>query len=177
MAIANQILIDTTPKLQQMQTGIDTQAVELARHYARDMNAWEQAFEQEWRAHSDTYVHGASEEIMAPYRERDEAIKNRHREMYRSIFQRYATEKTRKYGGPDAPLSAGFPTKYSGIKSDTKACVEVKSKSRIEVTFDGHTSVNDGLTRFIILRVGDEWRIDSFKYKFEDEEKWINGIL
>ena len=27
----------------------------------------------------------------------------------------------------DAPLSAGFPTKYSGIKSDTKASVEVKS--------------------------------------------------
>ena len=160
-----------------MQTGIESQAVELARNYSLQMNAWEQAFEQEWRAHSDTYVHRASEEIMAQYRELDEAIRNRHREIYRSIFQRYVTAKTRKYGGPDAPLSAGFPTKYSGIKPDTRADVEIKSKSRIEVTFNGHTSVNDGLTRFIILRVGDEWRIDSFKYKFEDEEKWINGIL
>lgn len=160
-----------------MPTGIEIQAVELARNYALEMNAWEKAFEQEWRAHSDTYVHGASEEILAQYRERDEFIRDRHREIYRSIFQRYATEKTRKYGGPDAPPSAGFPTKYSGITSDTRADVEVKSKSRIEVTFDGHTSVNDGFTRFIILRVGDEWRIDSFKYKFEDEEKWINGIL
>lgn len=160
-----------------MQQEMEKCAIDVALTYALEMNKWEAAFEQEWSAHQDTYVHGAPQDELARYRNQDQAIQLRHRERYRMIFERYATEKERKYGGPNGPLSAGFPTKFSGISSSTSVMAEQKNTNRIEVTFSGLNSVNAGSSRFILLRVGGEWRIDSFKYRFQGEDKWNNGIL
>lgn len=160
-----------------MQQSTEDKAIETARRYAQAMNAWERDFEQEWSAHAATYTHGAPEHTMAAYRERDRAIQDHHRSIYRTIFQRYATDRARAHGGPDAPLSAGFPTKYAGIDAATPAVAEVKRKNRIEVTFDGLTPANPGRTRFVLLRMGEEWRIDSFAYQFAGEDTWRRGIL
>ena len=90
---------------------------------------------------------------MAAYRHRDQEIQERHRvSLYRAIFQRYCTERVRKYGGPDGPQSACFPTRYAGIGRETSARVETKSTRRIEVSFDPVKAISEKTFCFVLLR-------------------------
>ncbi|CPR19052.1 NTF2 fold immunity protein [Brenneria goodwinii] len=153
----------------------DAQAFTL--QFATLMNEWEAAFCAAWRAHGETYIHGAEEAIMAQYREKHEAIQRRYREQYREIFVRYCTDKVRKYGGPDGPMSAGMPTQYDGLNAETPCLCVQKNKNRIEVTWDIKTAILPRKIMFIILRRQQQWRIDSYKYQFTNETTWNNGIL
>lgn len=160
-----------------MQTPTEFDAKAFTLNFATEMNTWEEEFREAWQAHGDTYIHGAPEEIMAQYRAADDAMHEKYLARYSEIFYRYCTDKERKYGGPHGPKSAGFPTKYNGINADTTCDVEQKNKNRIEVTWDIKNTILPKKLLFVVLKRNQQWRIDSYKYLSQSNEKWDNGIL
>lgn len=160
-----------------MQTTTDFDAKTFTLNFATEMNTWEEQFREAWQAHGETYIHGAAEDIMAKYRAADNAMHEKYRALYCDIFYRYCTDKERKYGGPHGPKSAGFPTKYNGVNATTACNVVQKNKNRIEVTWDITDTILPKKLLFVLLKQHQEWRIDSYKYQSQGNEKWDNGII
>lgn len=109
----------------------------------------------------------------------DEAFKKQqdfleYQAAYKTIFDKYTTEKKRVYGGNGD--SYGNPTTYDGIENALESAVTFKTKSRAEVYFKTSNSF-DAEYLFIVLFQKKEWKIDSYKYKWYNNEKWTNGLL
>jgi hypothetical protein len=150
---------------------------EFTLSFAKEMNAWEESFHNEWMAHKKTYIHGSSNTVMENYRIIDSDIKQRYLEIYKNIFAKYCTDRERKFGGPTGPLSAGIPTKYADIDVNTRFEILYKNKNRAEITYDVDRKILPRKILFIVLNSHDEWKIDSFKYLAYGSVKWINGII
>ncbi|PWF24916.1 NTF2 fold immunity protein [Corticimicrobacter populi] len=160
-----------------MNCDLEFDAREFTLGFASEMDAWEDEFRDAWQENNKNYIHGAPEEIMARYRAADEAMHAKYRALYCDIFYRYCTDRERKYGGPHGPKSAGMPTKYNGIDADAPCQVVQKNKNRIEVTWDIRNTILPRKTLFVLVRRDQQWRIDSYKYLSDGNEKWDNGIL
>jgi len=149
----------------------------LVSSFAQEMNAWEQAFYKAWYAHLATCVHDAPADEAAAFSAKDRAIQQTHRERYATVFSTYCTPRKRSRGGPDAPLSAGIPTKYQGVERATFQAAELATPRRAEVTFLTDGPVVNHTFKFVVLRTKMGWRIDGFKYQFRGQQKWNVGIL
>jgi hypothetical protein len=93
---------------------------------------------------------------------------------YAEIFTPYCTEKKRAYGGQG--VCFGIPTKYDRVENYIERSIELKNKNRAEVYFKTNNNFNAEYL-FIVLRKEDEWKIDSYKERRFNGEKWTNKLL
>ncbi|MCW3463020.1 RhsIA family immunity protein [Chitinophaga nivalis] len=97
-----------------------------------------------------------------------------YRKAYDPVFQQYATDKRRVYGGK--ATSYGYPPKYDGITAETAGQVNFKSKRKAEVYFKTANNF-DAEYLFVLHKEGDDWKIDNVKYKWYNNEKWSSLIM
>lgn len=94
--------------------------------------------------------------------------------LYKNIFDKYVTQKKRVYGGNGDCY--GNPTKYDSIDKAVETTVTFKTKNRAEVYFKTENDFNAEYL-FIVLFQKGEWKIDSYKLKWYNAEKWTNMLL
>lgn len=133
-----------------MNTTSEKTIIELVLQYATQMNAIE------------THAHATQQDF------------TEYQAAYKVIFDKYVTEKKRVYGGKGDCY--GDPTKYDGIETATETLVTFKTKSKAEVYFKTENDF-DAEYLFILLNQKGEWKIDSYKEKWYNAEKWTNRLL
>jgi hypothetical protein len=146
-----------------------------------------QAFAAKWNMYErDIFDKSEAEEKMPMFEkveERNAWLQNHKRvdwfdefgKLLTPLFEQYCTDKKRVYGGPDG-RSFGFPAKFNGIENPIETQVTIKNKNRAEVYFKTKTSFKDEYL-FVLLCKNGQWKIDNYKQRMYEEEKWENQIL
>ncbi|MDU1904388.1 MAG: NTF2 fold immunity protein [Dysgonomonas sp.] len=96
------------------------------------------------------------------------------RQKYLPIFEAFASEKKRVYGGK--ANSYGFPSKYNGIENAVEKGVELKNKNRAEVYFRTENNFRAEYL-FVLIRKNGAWRIDNAKRRWYGNTEWNSIIL
>ena len=96
------------------------------------------------------------------------------KQRYLPVFEAYCSDKQRSYGGQ--ANSYGSPSKFDSVENFVEYTVELKNKNRAEVYFKTAND-EDAEYLFVLLRKSNFWRIDSYKDRWYEEEKWNTRIL
>jgi len=139
-------------------TDLENHLIQVAQEYAIKMNEIENhIFET-----AQTDIEGKTDYFVA------------YGKLYNPVFQQYASNKKRVYGGKAS--SYGRPTQYDGIVAETIGQANLKTKNSAEIYFKTDNDF-EAEYLFILHKESDNWKIDSVKCKWYNEEKWEQIIM